>query len=145
MTKTRLYPFSTLALTCLSLGVSAASYEVVELDASDKGVSNFAAAINEQGQTGILVQTPFNPPIDISLLNLEENDALREQLNDPDAVEKGQISEEDLVIMLSGWHGANQSPVPKTGLNTELPRRWKRQHRRNWFRYRRCRYGGTQS
>jgi uncharacterized membrane protein len=99
MTKTKLYPFSTLALACLSLGVSAASYEVVELDAADKGVSSFAAAINQQGQTGVLVQTPFNPPIDISLLNLEENEALREQLNDPEAVESGQISEEDLVII----------------------------------------------
>ncbi|GGD52486.1 DUF3466 family protein [Lacimicrobium alkaliphilum] len=99
MTKAKLYPFSTLALACLSLGVSAASYEIVELDATDKGVATFATAINSQGQTGILVQTPFNPPIDTSLLNLSENQTLRDQLNDPEAVEAGQISAEDRVII----------------------------------------------
>ncbi|WP_088328494.1 DUF3466 family protein [Lacimicrobium sp. SS2-24] len=99
MIKTRFYPLSTLALACFSLGASAASYEIIELDAASKGVASFAAAAGAQGQAGVLVQTPFNPPIDVSLLNLDDNEALRTQLNDPDAVEAGQISEEDLVVI----------------------------------------------
>ena len=69
MNKTRLaaFAFSALAISM----ANAAQYNVVELEANNKGLNVFPSDINASGEISVNVATPFNPPIDASLLNFE--------------------------------------------------------------------------
>ncbi|GAB3017214.1 DUF3466 family protein [Bowmanella dokdonensis] len=99
MITTRLLPLSTLSLSLFVSGLTAATYQVVELGSKDEGVYSYANAISEQGQVAVTVQSPFNPVIDLELLNLEENETLQGLLDDPEAVMNGNISSTDLAII----------------------------------------------
>ncbi|AWL11903.1 hypothetical protein HMF8227_01428 [Saliniradius amylolyticus] len=115
MTRTKLFALSALTLALTSNTAQAAVYEISELASNEQGVQSVSVAIGEQGGVVSQVQFPFNPPIDIELLDLENNEALREQLNDPDAVAQGNISDEDLVILYNVLSGSDSPLTQKLG------------------------------
>lgn len=86
------------ALTVCS--AQAAKYSVVELPLRDKGVNSYARAINDRGDVAASILSPFNPPIDVDLINFE-SEALINLLTDPDGAAVGNINDEDLLILYS--------------------------------------------
>ncbi|GGO69515.1 DUF3466 family protein [Bowmanella pacifica] len=99
MNKNRLLPLSALSLALLSSGLSAATYEIVPLATANKGLYSFANSIDGQGNVLLTVQNAFNPPIDVSLLDLDNNEALSNSLEAPDDVKNGVISTRDRAIL----------------------------------------------
>lgn len=90
---------SALTLSLLTVTSSyAAKYRVVELPLRDKGVNSFSQAINQVGDVATVVQTPLNPPIDLELIDFE-NDALRNSLTDPNGAAVGNINAEDRLTL----------------------------------------------
>ncbi|MCC2615681.1 DUF3466 family protein [Aestuariibacter halophilus] len=88
-----------LSITCLCAPVAmAAKYRVVELPLQDKAKYTFSAAINDSGDMLAHGQLPFNPPIDTSLVNFED-EALVNSLTDPGAAENGIFNADDLVLL----------------------------------------------
>ncbi len=90
---------SALTLSLLAItSVEAAKYRVVELPLRDKGVNGFSVAINQRGDVAASVETPFDPPIDIDIINFQ-NPALLNVLEDPAGASVGNISDDDLAIL----------------------------------------------
>lgn len=78
----------------------AAKYNVTEIPMTDLGVNNFAGAINESGEMLMTASTPLNPPIDIELINFND-DFLIFALEDINGAQVGNISTDDLVILFN--------------------------------------------
>lgn len=78
----------------------AAKYNVIEIPMTDLGVNNFAGAINESGEMLTTASTPLNPPIDIELINFDD-DFLIFALEDINGAQVGNISTDDLVILFN--------------------------------------------
>ncbi|MEP4889564.1 MAG: DUF3466 family protein [Aliiglaciecola sp.] len=86
------------ALTVCS--AQAAKYEVVELPLRDKGVNSYARAINDKGDVAASISDPFDPPIDVDLIDFE-NETLINLLTDADGASVGNINDDDLLILYS--------------------------------------------
>ncbi|MBU2876311.1 DUF3466 family protein [Aliiglaciecola lipolytica] len=86
------------ALTICS--AQAAKYTVVELPLRDKGINSYARAINDRGEVAASIANPFNPPIDVDLINFE-SEALINTLTDADGASVGNINDDDLLILYS--------------------------------------------
>ena len=95
MKKTRLAPLS--ALIAASFSAQAAVYQVVELPVNDGANRTFAKAINNQGQVVAILDTPFHPQIDVSLLDFD-NTTISENV-DVEAVQAGNISDDDRIFL----------------------------------------------
>jgi hypothetical protein len=106
MNKTRLV--AGLTLSILTGAIQAAQYSVVELPLVDKGVNNFPTAINAQGKITTNTQSPFNPPIDVSLINFESPTIIA-GLTDIDAAMAGQPNEADYLLLYNIITAANAS------------------------------------
>ncbi|GAB2675612.1 DUF3466 family protein [Aliiglaciecola aliphaticivorans] len=78
----------------------AAKYEVVELPLRDKGINSYARAINDKGDVLASIADPFNPPIDVDLIDFE-NEILINALSDADGASVGNINDDDLLILYS--------------------------------------------
>ncbi|MGJ8679059.1 DUF3466 family protein [Paraglaciecola sp.] len=100
MIKTRLAVALSLALLSVS-NVYGAKYKVVELPVVDKGYNSFPSAINEAGEITVNVRTPYNSPIDIDLLDFEE-EAFTANLTDIDAAMAGNFNLADYSYVMSG-------------------------------------------
>ncbi|MBN7820556.1 DUF3466 family protein [Bowmanella yangjiangensis] len=111
MNTNRLLPLSALSLALISSGLWAATYEVVPLATADKGIYSYANGISADGEVLLTVQSPYNPPIDVSLLDLENNEALVNLLEAPDDVKNGIISKKDLVVLYSYVEGNKGNPL----------------------------------
>lgn len=96
---TRLAAALSLSLITLSTA-QAAKYRIVEIPLSEKGVQAFAGKINESGDVVTTVQTPINPPIDIELINFD-NDFLVNNLTDLNAAQVGNINTDDLLTLFN--------------------------------------------
>ncbi|GAC32776.1 DUF3466 family protein [Paraglaciecola polaris] len=96
MNKTRLaaFAFSALAISM----ANAAQYNVVELEANNKGLNVFPSDINASGEISVNVATPFNPPIDASLLNFESQ-TLIDGLTDIEAAKIGNYNDADYTFL----------------------------------------------
>ncbi len=89
---------SALTLSLISVtSVNAAKYRVVELPVDDLGINSFAQDINQRGDVTVIVDTPFNPPIDVDLINFESPSLL--SLTNADGAAVGNINNEDLAIL----------------------------------------------
>lgn len=90
-----------LSLSIITLSTAhAAKYRVVEIPLSEKGVQAFAGKINDAGDVVTSVQTPINPPIDIELIDFD-NDFLVNSLTDLNAAQVGNINTDDLLILFN--------------------------------------------
>ncbi|GAB5386647.1 MAG: hypothetical protein Alis3KO_37700 [Aliiglaciecola sp.] len=87
----------TLSLLTVS-AANAAKYRVVELPVSNEGVNSFSVAINERGEIASTVRLPFNPPIDVDIINFESEFLIR-TLTDVSATAVGNINRDDRVIL----------------------------------------------
>ena len=83
-----------LALSSLTAWVNAASYEVVELPTEAVSNDQFASSIDDTGLMLTTVSQPFNPPIDLTLIDLEAAG-----LTDLDAAQQGNFNTTDLTII----------------------------------------------
>lgn len=91
----------TAAITLLMATTSAAqaaTYRVIELPLSDKGVNSFAAKINNTGDVAALITQPKNPPIDVELVNFDDN-FLVNNLTDLNGAQVGNINTDDLLLL----------------------------------------------
>ena len=107
MNRTRLVAGLTLSVV-LSAAAQAAQYSVVEIPLDSKGLNTFPTAINVQGQMAANIQTPFNPPIDVSLIDFT-NQTLIDNLTDIASAEAGQPNAEDYVLLYSFISAGNAS------------------------------------
>jgi uncharacterized membrane protein len=96
MNKTRLAVFTLSALT-LSIA-NAAQYTVVELDSNDKGLNVFPTDINAGGQIALNVASPYNPPLDETLINFESQ-TLIDNLTDIEAAKVGNFNDADYTLL----------------------------------------------
>lgn len=96
MNKTRLTVFTLSALT-MSIA-NAAQYTVVELEANDKGVNVFPTGINASGQIAVNVATPYNPPIDETLIDFDSQ-VLIDNLTDIEAAKVGNYNDADYILL----------------------------------------------
>ena len=99
----RLVTALSLSLASIS-AVEAARYRVVEVPVADKGVHSFSAAINNQGETAVNISSAFNPPIDITLLNFED-ESFTNTLTDPEGVQAGNINATDMLTLFNFIEG----------------------------------------
>jgi hypothetical protein len=107
MKKTRLV--ATLSLSLLTLSVAhSEQYQVVELPLDEIAITTFPTAINADGKVSVNVQNPFNPPIDVSLIDFEQ-DVIVENLTDIDAAMAGNINDVDYALLLTFITAANAS------------------------------------
>ena len=79
-----------LMLSTLPLMAQSASYTVVELPSNDLSLNQFGSAIDETGMVLTTLNTPFNSPIDLSLIDLSNL-----LLTDPDAAAAGNFNDFD--------------------------------------------------
>lgn len=94
----RKYTYSTLAaaiITSLATQASAAVYELQEIPSTMVAERSYAAAINNSGDVVITGELPFNPAIDISILNFD-TDTLADTLTDIESARNGNFNAEDL-------------------------------------------------
>ncbi|MBE1288249.1 MAG: DUF3466 family protein [Alteromonadaceae bacterium] len=89
-----------LNLSALGMAISmsfsslAATYSVVELPTEELGVNVFAQTLDEQGNSGVVVQDHYNPPLDFSLINFDSQ-TLQDNLTDIDAARAGNPNFDD--------------------------------------------------
>jgi hypothetical protein len=74
----------------MPLLANAASYEVVELPTRDLSVNQFGTVIDETGLMLTTLNQPYNPPVDLSLLDLSVF-----PLTDPDGAAQGNFNDAD--------------------------------------------------
>lgn len=74
----------------------AASYEIQELPTTNLSFNQFSSSIDNTGLMLTLISQPFNPPIDLSLITLDNL-----PLTDPDAAALGNFNAVDLAIISS--------------------------------------------
>ena len=108
MTKTRLT--AALSLALLAVSVEAATYRVVELAVTDEARNSFPTAINGDGNITVNVSSPYNIPIDLTLLDFESA-ALVDGLTDVESASIGNFNSTDYEILLASIRAAVNSPV----------------------------------
>lgn len=90
-----------LSLSLVTLtSAQAAKYRIVEIPLNEKGVQAFAGKINDAGEVISTIQTPINPPIDIELIDFD-NDFLVNNLTDLNSAQVGNVNEEDLLTLFN--------------------------------------------
>ncbi|MCV2884155.1 DUF3466 family protein [Aestuariibacter sp. AA17] len=88
----------------------AATYRVVELPLQTLAKHSFGAAINESGEQVANVTFPFNPYIDVSLLDFE-NGSFVSALTDVEAAKAGNFNADDLATIYNYIRTENESVV----------------------------------
>lgn len=96
MIKKRLAAALSLAIF-VGANAHSAQYQVVELPLADKADSSFSAAIGADGEVLVNAQLPYNVPIDLSLVNFEDENYL-DLLTDPDAARVGNFNINDYLL-----------------------------------------------
>lgn len=108
-----------LSLSLITLStVQAAKYRVVEVPLQEKGVHAFAGKINDSGDVISTISTPINPPIDVDLINFD-NDILVNSLTDLDAARVGNINNDDLLILFNFVKSAAGQPFAQQIANVQ--------------------------
>lgn len=103
-----------LALVAASLSVifsqstQAAVYEVVELPMEEISLRGFSSAINEAGDVGLVATGVFNPPIDVSLIDFEDQ-ILVDGLTDIESARQGNFNAEDLTFITTFLAGGSST------------------------------------
>lgn len=81
-------------LSSLSLLANAAPYTIEELPTEDLSLNQFGSAIDNTGLVLVTLNSPFNPPIDLSLIDLSIF-----TLNDPDGAAQGDFDDTDYNVL----------------------------------------------
>ncbi|WP_051275278.1 DUF3466 family protein [Aestuariibacter salexigens] len=100
---------SSLAIAVFS--AQAAKYQLVELPTSSLGANTFAQTIDEQGNVVVSVASPFNAPIDYSLIDFD-NETIQANLTDVEAARSGNPNDEDYIWLVTN--------VVRPGLNSSF-------------------------
>ncbi len=97
--RTRL-TYIALACSVLSTSALAAKYEVEELSTSTLGVNTFAQALSPTGTALVAVQDAYLPPLDVSLINFE-NQTIIDALTDIESARAGNPNKADYEYLVS--------------------------------------------
>jgi len=98
-----------LMLSSVSMMANAASYRVVELPTQNLSNNQFASSIDNTGLILNIVRQPFNLPVDLSLINLDQFN-----LSDPEAAAQGNFNTNDLSIIISYLYDQTSVANPLT-------------------------------
>ena len=82
------------ALSVTALSATAAKYRVEPLGFVEKAENNFVATINEQGDVVSVLQEPYEPPIDRTLIDFD-SDFMQENLTDVESAREGNFNTAD--------------------------------------------------
>ncbi|MFT7089071.1 MAG: hypothetical protein ACJAU4_000870 [Glaciecola sp.] len=93
-----------LMLSSLPLLANSASYTVVELPSTALSLNQFGSSIDETGLVLTTLSNPFNPPIDLSLLDLSLF-----TLNDPEGAAEGNFEDADYQLIASFIYAQSQN------------------------------------
>lgn len=92
---------SALTLSLLtSTAVNAAKYTVQELPLAEEGLNAFSTAINNDGDVLSTVKSPFNPALDLTLIDFDA-ESVASTLTDVDSARVGNFNEEDYATLYS--------------------------------------------
>ena len=89
---------SAVILATTGMSATAATYTLTPTPAQDLSFANYAQSIDNSGTLVINTSVEYNPPIDLSLFDFE-NELFTAQFEDPDAVEQGVFSNVDYNIL----------------------------------------------
>lgn len=95
-----------LALVAASLSVifsqatQAAVYEIVEMPMEEISLRGFSSSVNSAGDVGLVATGVFNPPIDLSLIDFE-NQTVIDGLTDIESARQGNFNAADLTFITS--------------------------------------------
>lgn len=99
MKKTRMAAL--LSLSFLSIQtVQSAQYKVVELPVTELGASSFPSAINNSGDVTVNIESLYNPPIDVDLIDWESS-TITSNLTDIESAQSGDFNAEDYAFLYS--------------------------------------------
>mgnify|MGYP000678164170 CR=1 FL=1 len=99
---------SVVLLASVSSASLASAYSYQELSTGTLGTNQFASTIDNTGLVISTVQNRFNPPIDVSLLPLDNED-FQAQLTDLDAVAQGVFNPTDYAFLVAYIRDASRS------------------------------------
>lgn len=100
---------SAISLSLLAAGhVSAAKYTLTELPTDTVAKNNFGSAISEAGEVGVTGAAPYNPPLDFSLFNFDDEN-LQESLKDVEAARAGNPITEDYLTLFNTVNGQEEN------------------------------------
>lgn len=85
-----------------------AQYKVVELPITDLGKSSFPSAINNSGDVAVNLQSSYNPPIDINLIDWDSSTIIN-NLTNIEAAESGDFNIYDYTYLYSYITGNSES------------------------------------
>lgn len=112
MIRTRPYSLSAISLCLLAASAGSAEYRIVTLEGASSGQYSFAKGISGDGQVAYTLEDAFNPKIDLSLLDFDNNQVLADLLEDPEAVANGDISATDLQSLVDYLRSASNLNSP---------------------------------
>lgn len=95
MRQLKLTSLAAFSAALLSQSVSAAVYNVTEIDTYRSAISAIPTAINEAGTAAVTAEFPYNPDIDITLIDFEA-EFWQTNLTDVDAAQNGNYNADDL-------------------------------------------------
>ena len=108
---------SAVILATTGMSATAATYTLTPTPAQDLSFANYAQSIDNSGTLVINTSVEYNPPIDLSLFDFE-NELFTAQFEDPDAVEQGVFSNVDYNILYSYVLQVRQSSILGQKLET---------------------------
>lgn len=103
---------SLIALSCLSSNALSQAYSIEELNSAEVASNTFGLSIDNTGLILSAAEDVFNPPIDLSLLPLNNEEFLA-SLTDEEAVRNGQFNDNDfeLIVAFIRASSASESPL----------------------------------
>ena len=90
------------AITLSSAQAVAAQYRVIELPINEVGVNNFGQVITNDGTIVSVVRNEYNPKIDLSFLDFD-NETFLSLLTDPDSAREGNFNAADLTLIMENF------------------------------------------
>ncbi|XOV77944.1 MAG: DUF3466 family protein [Aestuariibacter sp.] len=94
----KIAPIAAISAAIFSTSAFTAVYEITEIDTYEKALNAFSTGINSAGDVSVVVQTTYNPPIDLELIDFE-SDFFQDNLTDIDAAQNGNFNAEDYFII----------------------------------------------
>ena len=99
MKKTRMAAILSLSFLTIQAAHSA-QYRVVKLPIADLGKSSFPSAINNSGDVAVNLQSAYNPPIDVDLIDWDSSSIIT-NLTNAEAAESGDFNVNDYSYLYS--------------------------------------------
>lgn len=110
MSQFKIAPIAALCTAVISASASSAVYQITEVDTYQTALNAFSSGINAAGDVAVIVQSPYNPPIDLSFLNFDA-DFFQTNLTDVDAARNGNFNATDYFIIADFVRGQRGSTL----------------------------------